>query len=189
MKRLEILFDVDDVIVDFADAFIKFVAEHGVTCTKNDLTDHDFFKAINRLDLEIPWRKRIEQGGYVSSLKPLPGALENIKSLQKNHDVYACTAPSHVNNWMFERMEWLITHAGISHKMQHHTHAKFAVGGDVFVDDRTSNLKKYVDRNPNTMLILFDQPSNRHDNDPRFNRARNWEEVMAFIETKSLYNK
>jgi len=192
MRRLRINCDVDDVIANFTEEFLRFVnlpvnLGNFRPYTKDQLTNHDFFKSIDRHDLHDAWIHSIEHAGFVSNLEPLKDSLECIQALKRHHQVLPVTAPTNARNWMYERSQWLIKH-GFPFKEQVHTHAKYAVSCDVFIDDKVENLEDYAEHNSSdTMLILFDQPWNRKNVDVRFNRAKSWHDILDFVDCKSKF--
>lgn len=185
--RNRVVFDVDDVIVNFTDHVIELVEhELGIKLDRKNKTEFDIAKAYNMPQIDRIWHDAVERGGFVSSMKPNEGAINAINEIRSlGFDVYALTHTPLLRNWHFERSNWLIEHVGIQYDWQVHTGAKYGYGAAFFVDDNLENLKLHSVEHPDTVRIVFDQEWNRDIGVERsygFKRALSWCDVVNIIE-------
>lgn len=184
MRRIELLLDVDEVLVDFQTPTFEIIEQlTGVRYTPFDFQVWDIFEAFDKETQAAIW-KQIERPGWCYSLRPFPeaqAALEEMRSwTDVEIDIYALTSPHHGVTWYYERVESLKKNFDIDKKHVHQTSAKFMVGGDAFVEDNPDHCVAWRKRNPKGLAMLRDIPNTRmlgHDDI----RVRNWKEIVERV--------
>jgi 5'(3')-deoxyribonucleotidase len=165
-RQLRILLDVDGVLADFTSAALDIVAK--VCGRRYALADVARFDICDAFGLPKASRRLVmgtiaRTPGFVSSMEPLPGALEGVAKLRAMADVYILTTPWPGSpTWEHERREWLAHHFKIEHKHVLQGDPKFLVDGDVFVDDRSGNVRAWLAERPMKCGVLW---GTRHNTD------------------------
>lgn len=157
-----VLFDVDGVIADFDAHYVK-VARMTLGRDVYINFSGDAFVATERYDVNEEEASRIKRSMMVRSavdMLPLPGAVDAIKRIDMRHDVYFVTAPfcPYHHTWYNDRQWWFVEHFNkrLSRKIIF-THCKELVRGDVFIDDKPSNVEKWRKANPEGSGIIWGQ--------------------------------
>ena len=119
MNKKRIYFDMDGVLVDF---------ESGVA--KLDEATKEEYKG--KLD-EVP--------GIFSLMKPIPGAVEVVRLLARNYDVFILTtSPWNNPTAASDKVQWVKKYMDdVFHKRLIITHRKDLLEGDYLIDDRGKN--------------------------------------------------
>lgn len=123
-KRL--FFDMDNVLVDFQSGLDKIDEE-----TKNQYRAR-WSGDKDRLD-EIP--------GLFGKMNPMPGAIEGVRTLAEEYDVFILsTAPWRNPSAWSDKVTWVTKYFDdVFHKRMIITHRKDLVEGDYLIDDRGKN--------------------------------------------------
>lgn len=181
--------DVDDVIAEFVPRFISlynrvFAANHHV----NEIRQWDMSTPLTKLRKPGLYKGAIEffaQTGAYKNLRPVPGALEGVKRLQADHDVYFITARPLAA--IHDTYEWFEKHSLPIDKLifdgDKAWHGK-RLGLDVMVDDRVANLDAMRAAGINS--VLYNQPWNQTpQNTTRVTyahpRAYDWDEIVSKV--------
>lgn len=182
MRHLELLFDVDEVLLDFQTPLFDIIEElTGVRYQAEDFQVWDIFEAFDQDTKNKIW-KQIERPGWCYSLKPFraaQAALEEFRSWG-NVDIYALTSPHHGLTWYYERVEALKKHFGIDKKHVVQTAAKHMVRGDAFVEDNPDHCLAWRNKHPKGAAMLWHVPNTRtlgHEDI----RVRSWQEILDRI--------
>ena len=86
-----------------------FVDLDGVLCDIKSAYREVLEGPLNELEKQFP-QSRI---GLFANLKPMDGAIEAMKILQENHDVWILSRPSYKNiNCYSEKAEWVLNNLG-----------------------------------------------------------------------------
>ena len=119
MNKKRIYFDMDGVLVDF---------ESGL----NKVDDAVKEQYKGRLD-EIP--------GLFALMEPMAGAIEVVKLLARNYDVFILTtSPWNNPTAASDKIEWVKKYMDdVFHKRVIITHRKDLLDGDYLIDDRAKN--------------------------------------------------
>lgn len=139
-------------------------------------------------ELRARIRARCNEIGFCSAIKPFAQAQEAVAELRTmGWSVEALTAPLGSNpTWIPERFAWLKRHFAIDRNEVHPVSKKARIVGDIFVDDKSSNVADWaraMERfNPTRRALLWDAPYNRDARFPdewRVVRATSWRDVIA----------
>lgn len=144
----------------------------------DDYDGWDIFSPLSPSEVETLF-KRIKTPGWCRSLEPIPGAKEAIAEISTFCDVYAVTAQFDSETWVHERSAWLKEHFNISFDKAIFTQAKYAVAGDVFLDDKPINVSKWVEYHPDGLGLLWHMPNTR--NMTGGVRVHDWASVITHL--------
>lgn len=169
-KRLRIAIDMDDVL---ADTHYKFM-----TLFNRDFdVPMDMYQAPGKelhenlpVELQIPWKKYINEKGFFRDIPVMPHAQEVVKMLHEKHDVYIVSAAMEFRNSFEDKFDWLEEHFPFIKW----THILFTghkiVSADVLIDDRVKNFETFEGRK-----LLYSSPHNLLVTD--YERVNSWLEV------------
>lgn len=174
--------DIDDVILDFAGAFLEyFNREVGTNYVRSDLTGfYDnlsitvpayYGKSMRQMFDEFPLSEEFKDMPFI------PGALPAIQYLTENYDVSFITArqitesQDHVyNTWSANELPmdkiYFRRDKGVMVKQ---------LGVDVMIDDADHNLERIINTVPTTRVLLFNQPWNQS---APYERVSGWPELL-----------
>jgi 5'(3')-deoxyribonucleotidase len=151
-RRLTIALDCDGVLAHFTETFRQFAAPWA---TDDQIDRWDIVEALGLPnDTYARFGAAVGIRGLCIGIPRYSGARDFVLDLQRDHEVYAVTAPFNAE-WLTQRADWLLR-LGIDLAHQVHTHAKHRVRADVLIDDRPEHCASFPGR-----AILFDQPWNR----------------------------
>lgn len=176
-KPLTVLIDMDDVLENFIETLISSLnSEHNLCVDVDEVRGWDFWGLFPTLDLSECF-KPVYRRQFWRELKPLPDAIESVKSLINGGDnVYVVTAghPETLRN----RLLFLSKHFPfISDKNVIVTKKKQLIKGDVLIDDNYNNL---IGGDYNK--ILMTAYHNRDYEAPKdMVRCDGWKEVIEAI--------
>lgn len=181
MRKLDIVFDMDDVLWDLLGEWIRTLNEtHGTSVTRNDITVWDMqqaFPTLSHDELYAPLKER----DFWGRVKPLDDAAAYIdKLVDKGHSVYLCTATDYRN--IAYKVELLKKYFPmIPLKRMITAYNKSMIACDVIVDDGAHNLQGENSR----YKIVLDAPYNQtgFEEDGAFKfRAYNWNDIYRIID-------
>lgn len=185
--KIRTLVDVDTVLADFLGRCLTFINEKsGKNHTLDDMKTWDIFESLG-LDREFEEsiHERMNQPGICLGLDVLPGSREGLKLIEKESSVYIVTSPMRGATWQSERNEWLYRHFGIKSRQVIHTSAKYAVAGDFLIDDRYSNVERWLASHPHGVGVLWKCEASKHVTEdmmkPRMIYTNDWECVAHLI--------
>lgn len=155
---MRVLLDVDGVLADWTGAVANEVAIHGGSFNKNVWFDQQTLPPKAR----GPVMRALARPGFCYDLEPIPGAIEAVKALMAaGHDVHFVTSLWSSPTWAYDRQRWLQSHKLLnSYSRLVFAKDKYVVQGDVFVDDKISNVEKWRTAWPNACGIVWAQPWN-----------------------------
>lgn len=173
MSRIAV--DMDEVITDALTKHVQLYNEHfGKQTTFEDLAglslpqyaeEHEREKVIDFVMTE----------SFFADLDVLPGAIETLEALSKEHELFITTAAMEVPKSFAAKYEWLTRHLPFINT-QHFVFCgdKSIVQADYLIDDNVRHFKRFKGCG-----ILFDAPHNRFvDHNPR---VKNWNDVAEFF--------
>lgn len=162
--RPRVLLDVDEVIADFNQGLRALIFERmkinvrHVPATAEHLEERLGFTLQQKKDLHAG----MDQPGWNRTFQLLPGAKAGVERLQEVADVFFVTAPRWSSpTWDYDRRDWLHAHLGIPERQVVITSAKHTVCGDMFVDDKPSNVQEWRSAWPLGTAFLWDRPHNQ----------------------------
>lgn len=160
-----LLLDCDGVFCDFARMVTRRLHMPEHTVTKWDFTCTG----------KNPYQIR-EATSYTQDnchrLGTYPGALSQIERLRKRARVVCVTATLRT-----ERLWWLETYCGFKRRDVILAEDKSLVHGDIFVDDKPSNVQEWEQEHPFGRAVLFSRPYNDHAS-PELERIRCLSELL-----------
>jgi 5'(3')-deoxyribonucleotidase len=184
--RPTVLLDCDGILADFVGAaLLTLRKESGVSVSREAITTWEVFNSIPE-ELQ-QHKKRVyeliasELGCF--SIAPYPDAKEGLKELEEVANVVIVTSPfGSSKTWMHERTRWLDTHFGIPHSRIIHASAKHYIKGDIFVDDKTSNVESWAKAHPEGLACLWNMAYNEEDQiSSTVWRVRGWKRLMEQV--------
>jgi 5'(3')-deoxyribonucleotidase len=190
-RRPVILLDVDGVMTDFVGQMIKIINDQFPlrSFTHEDITEWNVEKCIDLdiADVSSYCLSIMSQPGFVMTMRPKDGTIQGIKVIQSLGDVYAVTSPMVLNPlWEAERRTWLKNIVGLDRKQVISTAAKHLIVGDVFVDDKATNITRWHEAFPHGRALLWDAPYNRdrthYDDGTSIERVNDWHGVIRIID-------
>lgn len=143
MRKLRILVDMDNIIVDMTPRWLAmYNRDHHDNVTMEDLKTWHISKHVKIGDKIHDY---LYQERFFLDAPPMNGAIPTLRCLQEEgHHVVIVSAPSWPGNsatdkitWVREKMPWFNKRDIF---LGHH---KFMVKGDVFIDDSPENIRLY----------------------------------------------
>lgn len=182
MKK-RILLDVDGVSANFIDATLDTLVDlGGPRMHHDDIRSWEIFGSIPR-----EWEDRVvaewHRPGWCARIPLYEGALEGVLRLREVAEVvFVTTAMSGAPHWMWERDCWLRQHLNAGGRDIVFASAKHVVDGDVFVDDKASNVIEWHQAHPTSTAVLWDQPYNRGERTPNgVVRTKSWGALLEML--------
>jgi len=181
---MRFLFDVDGVFTNgFLDYACELLRERGFNAYPGSVSQWDFMEQFNvPRYVEEEMNALLALPGVHDRFQPNELAIGYIRELRKaGHDVFALTAPWSGKTWHSDRDAWLLKHFGIQRSNVIHCSAKYLVDGDVFIDDRATNVGGWESVHPGKLAILWRTPGNRSIAGRHV--ARSFEDVRNLVTT------
>jgi 5'(3')-deoxyribonucleotidase len=170
-----ILFDMDDVLADFGEAWLKtYNQKYNDTLTVNDLTDWDTSKVV-KTECGMDIYELLKTPGIFRYIKPSKNSVEVISRLIENNFEIVIVSDSpeghshsdyiqdetNVSNPADDKRAWLREHFPmIPSKNVVFTSQKYRVYGHCLVDDKPATFEIFESLERD--CILIDQPYNRY---------------------------
>jgi 5'(3')-deoxyribonucleotidase len=189
-----VLLDCDGPLGDFTGAYLAALyIESG---ENHEVKEVDrwaihqcgFFQAaadrmkITRTELKKRVDHHVSKPGFCYAINPQPDAKAAVLELHTLADVWAVTSPwDSSQTWMHERHRWLQEHFAIARDQIIQVGKKHPIHGDVFVDDKPSNVVAWAAAWPLSTAVLFDMHHNqREPGDPSVLRA-GWDDILNIV--------
>jgi 5'(3')-deoxyribonucleotidase len=177
-----VLLDVDGVIANFTQLYLSCAKAAGVLSMEFPSDWESPYEKIEEAlhltkDGEAAVYKLLNAPDAAFNINPYPKAVEGVKSVAEIAEVYFVTNPIGSSpTWSWDRMRWLKKHFGdeLGGNVVLTPH-KFLVRGDIFVDDRPSNLEPWKKAWPYGIEVCWDQPYNQ---DWKSHKVNMWEHVV-----------
>lgn len=172
MRKIQIALDADGVLRNFTVGALAIVKEvTGRTYSPLDVTAFNFAEALGLSEDETRevMTAISARRGFVTSLPSYPGARQGVRQLRDLGDVFCVTTPWETpwgTNpwWRAESEAWLALHFGIDRV--HHADDKASYEADMFVDDRSKNVKAWLTAWPGRTGVFWRTPHNTPESVP-----------------------
>lgn len=130
-------------------------------------------------------RRVMDEPGFYRDLRPIEGAVNALRALEREHEITLCSSPWNTNpTCNDDKKDWVTEYLGPEWADRLVlTKDKTMVRGDILIDDKPSVYGKY---DPEWMHILFTAPYNEHIEGPRINNWSEWEEVIRWADLSVL---
>lgn len=197
MARQVVLLDCDGVLADFVGCLLSWVAARtGKEFPPSMIQTWDPFESLSHeLDVKT-LRGQFEQWmvmpGVCSGIAPLREALDGIALIRAAAEIYVVTAPWVPSpTWAYERTAWLRKWFSIDSDHVLHTSAKHLISGDVFVDDKAENVRRWRDvqqqQQPRGgIALLWDTPRAVRDAHAEgLLRVRSWHALAVTVRSRA----
>lgn len=168
---MTIFVDMDEVIADTYQAHLDiYYNDYGILHKKEDCNGKDFWQCVpeahQKSVKDHAWQK-----GYFRNLKVISNSQEVLRKLVDKHEVYIASAAMQFPNSLREKSDWLDEFFPfIPWQNRILCGDKHILKGDVLIDDRSYNLKRFDGH-----TILFTSPHNTETKG--FERADSWSEI------------
>jgi hypothetical protein len=184
VRKIRLLLDVDGPLTaGFTARACLELRRCGVEAWPDDVTDWDIFACfgVKGTDVEKTCYARMSAPGYCYDFAPNAGAVAFCEwARQRNHDVYAVTAPLGSSpTWAYDRERWLKDDLRFAGNRVVHAADKAVVGGDMFVDDKPSNVADWAKAHPGRLAVLWRATYNRGFEWPHV--AENYHDLAAYV--------
>lgn len=172
-KKKSIAIDMDGVLADIEAQFVKWYTEKfGVTITYEQMIGKPEAAAFPEQDAI---REFVLSPGFFRTLPLMPGAVETVKALMENFEVYIVSAAMEFPQSLSEKLEWLNEHFSfITWKNIVFCGDKSLIGTDYMIDDHIKNLDYFRGK-----TILFHAAHNV--NVTHHSRVKSWTEAKDLL--------
>lgn len=125
----------------------------------------------------------IDESGFMSALKPIPGALDGFREIWDRGETYITTA-RHARNALPETRDWIeayLPYVNFAREVIF-IHAKWLIAADVIIDDKGETLAEYHVMHPHARCIGLRYPYNAWLNEPWANLEKDWPALLKTLE-------
>ena len=190
---MKIAIDLDDVTIDFVNDLLSFYNQKsGKSIRKEDVKTYNFWDVWGGTREEaVEIVNDFHDSDHFHKLKPVSEAIESIRELSKEHEIFFITArPIHqkekTEKWIKKHLSE--TSINLIFTGKFHNPEKSKSKAEVckeleiklILEDSWNNAKECLDLG--IKVILFTQPWNLSFNDSRMRRVNVWKEAMKLIE-------
>lgn len=171
--RKSIAIDMDGVIADEVIQLLTWYEKHyGLKVEPHELTGRREEDVVPEKDA---YDKLSSIPGYFRTTPVMVGAVEAVKKLMQNFDVYIVSAAMQYPHSLSEKLGWLNEHFPfISWRNIIFCGDKSIIGTDYMIDDHIKNLDFF--KGKTIMFNAFHNVSYNHHQ-----RVNNWDEVLALM--------
>lgn len=157
-----ILVDIDGVLANFAKSLYSLAyMVTGKIFREKDLSSWDLNQNFSPEEEAAVWGVLTETKGFVLDIDPYEYTAQFLHELRTLGTVVAVTSPQFTPYWMYERGLWLMEH-GFTKETIILADSKYHTQGDVFIDDKPSNVDSWVEANPKGLGFFLAKPYTRH---------------------------
>lgn len=167
---------MDGVIADVEPQLIKYYEQqYGVTTTLEAIQGLSHAEAF---PLDAVTKASLNMPGFFRDLPLMPGAVDAVKKLMEDYEVYIVSAATEFPLSLFEKLEWLSEHFPfISWRNVVLCGDKSIINTDYMIDDHCKNLDYCPGK-----AIMFNAHHNMHEH--QHVRVHNWDEVLELFENE-----
>ncbi|MDO3642166.1 5'(3')-deoxyribonucleotidase [Mucilaginibacter sp. L3T2-6] len=171
--RKSIAIDMDGVIADEETQLLTWYERHyGLKIHPHELigrTEYDVVPELGAYD------KFSATPGYFRTTPVMPGAVEAVKKLSEDFDIYIVSAAMQYPLSLSQKLEWLGEHFPfISWRNIIFCGDKSIIGTDYMIDDHIKNLDNF--KGKTVMFNAFHNVNHHHHQ-----RVNNWDEVLELM--------
>jgi len=169
-----ILLDVDGVCGGFVEALLQQIQAN---VSFEDIDRWEIFEQLSGVDERCARLVLDTAAFWRSTIQPYLEAQIAITNWRAHgHEIVFVTSPwLTCKTWDHDRRAWLAQHFLPADVIT--TRAKHHVTGDVFVDDRESNVTRWQQAHPLGLALLMCQPHNRR----AVRRRYSWPEIVEIV--------
>jgi len=175
MEKRRLLVDMDHVMADITNQYIKFYKD----ATRTEIERSDLLGKPEDLAFPQPQliRSFLHMPGFFRSAAVMPGSQEVIKELNELYDLFVVSAAMEFPQSLIEKYEWLGEHFPfIGWQQIIFCGSKKAITGDFMIDDHFKNLSNF-----NGEKILFTATHNINTHINGYTRVNSWAEVKGLL--------
>lgn len=185
---MRILIDLDGIVVDLLSKWLGRYNEDFEDCLTVDMVDSwHLYECTKPECSEQDLLSYIREPGFFGDLKPLPGALEGVRTLvSMGHKVKFATAITGADSAKC-KIEWIdkyFSDVGITGASSFLCHEKHWINADLLIDDKPETLARWDAKGGLTATIEY--PYNAHlivdCMAPDYSDTENaWETIIKFV--------
>lgn len=158
-----------------ADTYVKFIDRYEAVFGRRPTREELLGRKVYDLEGAADIRNAMYEEGFFRDIAVMPGAVEVMRELYDNYEVYIVSTASEFKHSYRDKWEWLEEHFPfISFQRIVFCGNKSIVHGDYMIDDKVSNLTGF-----NGEGLLFDAPDNHYATEYR--RVHNWAEIRDYF--------
>lgn len=172
MKKEVLLIDMDGVIADSYDQYIKYEYEETGRCITREEV-----KGLSEEEAFPHYDKHVQEKGFFRTVPVMEDSVEGMKYLNDKYDLYIVSAASEFPYSYLDKREWLNDYFPfITWEQIIFCGRKDPIKGDIMIDDHGKNLDKFEGKK-----VLFTQPHNVYDTDPDYIRVDAWKQIGEWL--------
>ncbi|GAB3355022.1 5'-3'-deoxyribonucleotidase [Arachidicoccus ginsenosidivorans] len=173
-KRKTIAIDMDGVLANVEPQLVKYYNKYyGASLTLETIQGMSGAEAFPK---DAPTRYMLNQPGFFRDLEVMPGAIDAVRQLMKDYEVYVVSAATEFPLSLFEKYEWLREHFPfIDWRHIVLCGDKSIISTDYMIDDYCKNLDVF--KGKTLMFHAYHNTTLHH----HF-RVRSWSEVVDWFE-------
>lgn len=172
-RRKSIAIDMDGVLVEIESQLVKYYnAEYGENVTVADIQGRSGSEAFPK---DAGKRRMVNTPGFFRDPAVMPGAVEAVKKLMEDYEVYIVSAATEFPLSLIEKYEWLqVYFPFIDWRHIVLCGDKSIIGTDYMIDDHCKNLDVFKGK-----TLMFHAHHNTHLN--HHFRVHSWDEVLDWF--------
>lgn len=169
---MRIALDMDGVL---ADVYASYIQLHE--------RDFGIRKSLESIEGLEEWEgfpnapTYVRTPGFFENLQVMPDAIEHVKNLNEQHEVFIVSAAMEFPLSLNEKLSWMNQHFPfITWKQIVFCGSKKIIHADLLIDDHFKNLDDFQGR-----TMLFHQPHNARKDSGRHIRVHSWEQISQLL--------
>ncbi|MBW1655225.1 5' nucleotidase, NT5C type [Flavobacterium quisquiliarum] len=173
MNKKTIAIDMDGVLADFESQLLEhYNTAYGTSLTKESIQGLSEDEAFKDRDLLV---KVLNKDNFFRSLPVMPDAIESVRELQKNFEIFIVSAATEFPVSLAEKVAWLAEHFPfIKWENIVLCGSKRIIKTDYLIDDHCKNLDYCIGKP--IMFTAFHNINKTHHL-----RVNNWKEAVAVL--------
>jgi 5'(3')-deoxyribonucleotidase len=168
----------------------------GWLATYNELYDDN----MKEEELFIDWaiHKRVKCGTeiykilatpmFARMLEPIDGAIDSVMRVSEKYDTFIISSASRSGQFCLEKHLWLENYLPkFDLRRLILCHPKWMIRGDILIDDRLKNIKKWKQFNPGGCGILMAASTNKNETKGFDIKVSSWKEITDYLLKKRKF--